>query len=549
MRALVLPCALVAVAACSPVDSAGSANTGGQQPDAGSPPTTDGGTAQGEIDGGRPVQRFGLSIGVNGQGSVRSSPAGVDCGPTCAASFDEGTSVALSAIPASGFRFDGWGGACSGPGGCTVTMQSDTQVWATFVAIPPAQHALTVILTGTGGGTISSKPAGIDCGGSCSATFTDGTTVTLTPTAANGSQFDGWGGACTGTGGCAVTMNREQVVAARFQPVAPPPPKLAYAITEIPAIDGGTSFLPNAIDSAGDIVGNYYVSADGGVSQTRAFLYDAGKRSTARIGGGDGSTIQMANGINDSLSVALTTDTLPGIHNHGFLWSGGKQTDIGALPPGPNGPQTAATAINQRGLVTGWSLGAKNFQRAVLWDGKTLQDLGSADDKWSYGHAINIDGVVAGATTVANDPTHEHAAVFQGGKVKDLGTLGPYPSTAFAINDRGRVVGSSMAGTKAQLHAFVYDLPDGPMRDVSPDKSCWLNGVNNGGDAVGACRTAEKATHAVIWHDGAFVDLNDAISDPSWLLTGATAINGRGQIAAIGSRNGGAFQPVLLTPR
>src|SRR5205085_10688547 len=125
-----------------------------------------------------------------------------------------------------------------------------------------------------------------------------------------------------------------------------------------------------------------------------------------------GSSIQMANGINDSLAVALS-DTRPGIHSLGFLWSDGGQKDIGALPPGPNGPQTAATAINQRGWITGWSLGAKIFQRAIVWDGSTLRDLGSADGNWSYGYAINIDGVVAGATTVPNDAYHQHAAVFQ----------------------------------------------------------------------------------------------------------------------------------------
>ncbi|TMB07287.1 MAG: hypothetical protein E6J66_18450, partial [Deltaproteobacteria bacterium] len=109
-------------------------------------------------------------------------------------------------------------------------------------------------------------------------------------------------------------------------------------------------------------------------------------------------------------------------------------------------------------------------------------------------------------------------------------------------------VGSSLAGTSSQLHAFVYDLPNGPMRDVSPKAFCWLNGVNNSGDAVGACRPGDH-NHAFIWTNGAFIDLNDTISDPSWLLTTATAINDRGQIAATASHNGGAFQAVLLTPR
>ena len=546
MRVFVLLCALLA--ACGPVSSSGTGSIGSSSTDAGPPPDTDGGTVQGGIDAGRPVRLFGLRITVNGQGSIQSSPAGINCGQVCAASFDQGTSVALTAAPANGFRFDSWGGACSGPGGCTVTMQGETQVWATFAAIPPTQHSMTVILTGTGSGTVSSQPNAIDCGTACSATFDEGVGVTLTPAAAAGSQFDGWGGACTGAGSCAVTMNREQIVAARFQPVAPPPQKLAYSITEVPAVEGSTSLLATAIDGRGDIVGTYYVPNKSGDVDARAFLYDASKGTTQRIGGNDGSTIQMANGVNDSLAVALSTDARPGLHQHGFLWHDIGQTDIGALPPGPNGAQTAATAINQRGWITGWSLGAKNFQRAILWDGSSLRDLGSADGNWSYGYAINIDGVVAGATSVPNDEFHQHAAVFQNGTVKDLGTLGAYTATAFGINDRGRVVGSSLAGTSSQLHAFVYDLPNGPMRDVSPKAFCWLNGVNNSGDAVGACRPGDH-NHAFIWTNGAFIDLNDTISDPSWLLTTATAINDRGQIAATASHNGGPFQAVLLTPR
>src|SRR5438309_2340888 len=178
-----------------------------------------------------------------------------------------------------------------------------------------------------------------------------------------GSQFDGWGGACTGAGSCAVTMNREQIVAARFQPVAPPPQKLAYSITEVPAVPGSTSLLAIAIDGRGDIVGTYYVPNKSGDVDVRAFLYDASKGTTQRIGGNDGSTIQMANGVNDSLAVAPSTDARPGLHQQGSLWRDIGQTDIGALPPGPNGPQTGATAVNQRGWITGWSLGAKNFQR------------------------------------------------------------------------------------------------------------------------------------------------------------------------------------------
>ena len=150
---------------------------------------------------------------------------------------------------------------------------------------------------------------------------------------------------------------------------------------------------------------------------------------------------------------------------------------------------------------------------------------------------------------MASDPFNTHAAVFQNGTVKDLGTLGNRWSTASAINDRGRVVGSAMTATGKDIHAFVYDLPDGPMRDVSPSANCGLFAVNNSGDAVGYCTPDQKVNHGVLWHDGAFIDLNDAISDPSWFIGAARAINDRGQIAVTANHNGGAFQAVLLTPR
>src|SRR5439155_19552025 len=125
---------------CDQASPSGTSAHGSSSTDDEPPPDTDGGAVQGGIDAGRPARLFCLRITVNGQGSIQSSPAGINCGQACAASFDQGTSVALTAAPASGFRFDSWGGACSGPGGCTVTMQGETQVSATFAAIPPTQH-------------------------------------------------------------------------------------------------------------------------------------------------------------------------------------------------------------------------------------------------------------------------------------------------------------------------------------------------------------------------------------------------------------------------
>jgi hypothetical protein len=91
-------------------------------------------------------------------------------------------------------------------------MSADHTVTATFDVF--AQ--LNVTKAGPGSGTVTSSPAGIDCGATCSASFTSGTTVVLTATPDAGSVFTGWSGDCTGTGTCTLTMSADRNVTATF---------------------------------------------------------------------------------------------------------------------------------------------------------------------------------------------------------------------------------------------------------------------------------------------------------------------------------------------
>jgi hypothetical protein len=78
-------------------------------------------------------------------------------------------------------------------------------------------RTLTVTKTGAGSGTVTSTPVGIACGSSCIRKFAKGTSVTLVATAASGSVFAGWSGACTGTGKCHVAMSQARAVTAAFR--------------------------------------------------------------------------------------------------------------------------------------------------------------------------------------------------------------------------------------------------------------------------------------------------------------------------------------------
>jgi hypothetical protein len=89
-------------------------------------------------------------------------------------------------------------------------------------------ETLSVTLDGTGSGTVTSTPAGIDCPTTCAYDFDAGTQVTLKATPATGSTFGGWFSTgsgpgspppCTGTGDCTVTMNQAESIRATFSAV------------------------------------------------------------------------------------------------------------------------------------------------------------------------------------------------------------------------------------------------------------------------------------------------------------------------------------------
>ncbi len=75
---------------------------------------------------------------------------------------------------------------------------------------------VTVTKSGRGTGTVTSNPPGINCGSTCSSGFSDNSTVTLTAVPTPPYTFDGWTGACVGTGTCTLTMNAAKSVTAIF---------------------------------------------------------------------------------------------------------------------------------------------------------------------------------------------------------------------------------------------------------------------------------------------------------------------------------------------
>jgi len=187
-----------------------------------------------------PPAQFVLSLSTVGQGSITANPQ------TVSGTYAAGTVVGLSATPAANYQFSGWSGACAGTGGCSVTMNAATSVTATFTL---KQFALT--LATVGNGTITASPQPV------AGTYAAGTVVSLTATPAAGSQFSGWSGACSGTGGCSVTMNAATSVTATFAAL-PPPPSQQFTLTLSTVGSGSIGAMPSSVGgryNAGTIVG------------------------------------------------------------------------------------------------------------------------------------------------------------------------------------------------------------------------------------------------------------------------------------------------------
>ena len=166
----------------------------------------------------KPTFQLSVTKGGSGSGVVTSTPAGINCGATCSASFENGTSVTLTATADAGSTFAGWSGACSGTNTtCVVSMTQARAVTATFSTTAPNTVLLTVTLGGSGEGVVTSSPAGINCGNTCTASFANGSTVTLTAAPGSNTNFNGWGGDCVGYNTtCVLTMTQAKSVVAYF---------------------------------------------------------------------------------------------------------------------------------------------------------------------------------------------------------------------------------------------------------------------------------------------------------------------------------------------
>jgi RHS repeat-associated protein len=279
-----------------------------------------------------------LTVTKAGTGTVTSNPAGINCGSTCSASFTTGSSVTLTASPGAGYAFSAWSGGCTGSATtCTVTLSAAQSVKATFVVA----YTLTVAKAGTGTGTVTSSPVGINCGTACSAGYASGTKITLTAAAATGSAFTGWSGACTGTGTCAVTLSAAKSVTATFAATS-----FALTVTKAGTGSGSVASSPAGINCGVTCSANFATGAAVTLTASPA----GGSNFTGWSGACTGTTATCAVTMSAAQSVTATFDLAP--KTLSVTLSGAGAGSIASSPAGISCGSTCSATFTSGTTVT-----------------------------------------------------------------------------------------------------------------------------------------------------------------------------------------------------
>lgn len=161
---------------------------------------------------------YKLTVNTVGNGKVVSTPERIDCAGTCIVYLAEGSSFNITAIPFAGQHFVEWTGACAGEDEtCTVFVTEEEQE-TTAVFAP---NAFTLQVNRTGDGSVRINPGDNLCGSTtCSLSYLEGVSATITALPDAGWAFGGWTGACTGTTNpCTVSMTAARTVNATFVPL------------------------------------------------------------------------------------------------------------------------------------------------------------------------------------------------------------------------------------------------------------------------------------------------------------------------------------------
>jgi probable HAF family extracellular repeat protein len=341
-----------------------------------------------------------------------------------------------------------------------------------------------------------------------------------------------------------------------------------YSIQPLP-------FLPSDINDRAQVVGGQYLWDQGTVLDLRSLPGSNNSPLAARAINNSGFI------LGDGLTVNKSTTYQPTVPNQAFISDGKTISDLDIVGKGfciESCAPMKAVDLNDRGqllysfdyssyepFVTSYVQNSDGTRSNVLANPATaINQTGEVTGySFSRGRSGPGQGIVTDANRINTSvrlTSPGYCSPFSGVRCFSAATV------ATALNDKGQVVGAGplTSDFNAPIHALLWSDPSrnpvgqdlGTLRGEgetslpfsSFNTASVANSINNDGLIAGYAYAPNGERHAVIWKNGALVDLNDLVPiDAGWTLSSAVKVNNEGQIVGTGLING-QEEGFLLTP-
>jgi uncharacterized repeat protein (TIGR02543 family) len=466
--------------------------------------------------------QYTLTTNTVGQGSITLNPSG--------GTYPEGTVVTLTAVPASGWQFDGWSGDLSGTQNpTTITMNSNKNVTATFSQLPVTQYTLTVNTVGQGSVTLN-PPGG---------TYNEGTVVTLTAVPASGWQFDNWSGDLSGTANpTTITMNANKTVTANFSEVGTTGTVGITDVYSSTSTSANRRAMPFTMPENGTIqsVTIYHEGGSGGlilgvydgtsapqnrlgVTPTTTINSTAGWQtinltSPAYVAGG--STVWLAWVFQSNPGIAYQTGS-PGRYQSTQTWSGGMPDPFGSgsqanylysiyATYAPSAPPQYTLTVN----IVGQGTVSLNPPGGTYDAGTVVTLTATPDSGWQFdGWSGDLTGSTNPATITMNGNKTVTVTFSEVGTTGTVGYTSVFSSTStsgyrralpFTMPENGTITSVTMyhTGGSGSVIYGVYDGEGTPQARLAVTPTTTVSG-STGWQTINLTSPAYVAAGSTVW--------------------------------------------------